>query len=800
MKYLWIVLALLVELVKSQNIVLHGRVIDQEGNKLLGATIILYKQGDTVLFKATSTNSKGEFLVAGLPKNHYALLVSSLGFKSCQIKDVEILVNLELAPIILSPETQYLSTVQVSAKKPLVEILPDKTIFNIQGSLNSSGLSAFEVLRKAPGILIDNQNNLIVEGKKGVGIFIGGKESILSGDDLANYLKSLQASDLEAIEIISQPSSKYEAAGTAGIVNLKLKKNMNFGANGTMSLGYALGIYSKYNASLSVNYRNKSLLIFSSYSQSFGKNYSYIYLDRFQSGLEYNQASNNLGNDRNYNLRFGLDYTLNKKSLISFLTSGNLLSNQNTNTSLTPITNLSSGKTMETLEAYGYTQYQNHNFESNLHYRLRTDSLAELTVDGDFGYYTSDRNSLQPNYYLDSSSRNITRENTFYQVSPISIDLYSLKSDYIFSFKKIKVSTGFKISKVKTGNIFNFYDVNQGLNVFNHNRSNIFDYDEQIRAVYLNLNQNGKYWSFQFGLRAEQTLSEGVLTSNQQNTNSDVKRMYLDLFPSGGLTYQWNSKNRAAIQFSSRIDRPDYRSLNPFVYNIDELSFSKGNPFLRPQYTESVKLSNTYNYTLTTSISFSSIRDFIAQITDTLGNNQNFISPQNIANEKIINLGISYPFTMNKWWTGYASLNGYRGIYQSTSPKFFPVNLNTLSFYGENAFSLPDQYSLELSGWYSSPSVWAGTYNTRSLASLDLALQKTWFKNALSLRISISDILKTSNWTGTTQYGSLFIRGSGGYESRQVRINLHYSFGRKTIKDQESRKTGADEEKSRIKP
>ncbi len=278
-----------------------------------------------------------------------------------------------------------------------------------------------------------------------------------------------------------------------------------------------------------------------------------------------------------------------------------------------------------------------------------------------------------------------------------------------------------------------------------------------------------------------------------------MKRNYVDLFPSGGLTWKANEKNSLALNYSRRIERPDYRSLNPFEYNLDELSFSKGNPYLQPQYTQTVRLSHTYKYTLTTALSYSYITNFFAQITDTAGSNRNFISPQNIANQKVVNLSISYPFSVSKWWSVYASVDAYRSSYTSTNPKFIPINQNTLSFYAQNTLSLPAGYRLELSGWFSSPSIWAGTYHTRSLGSLDMAVQKSFLKKALSLRVAVSDVLHTSNWTGTTQYGQLYIEGSGGYESRQLRIGLSYSFGKKTVKAVADKKSGAEEEKDRIK-
>ncbi|NNE31045.1 MAG: outer membrane beta-barrel protein, partial [Winogradskyella sp.] len=223
-----------------------------------------------------------------------------------------------------------------------------------------------------------------------------------------------------------------------------------------------------------------------------------------------------------------------------------------------------------------------------------------------------------------------------------------------------------------------------------------------------------------------------------------------------------------------------------------------GNPFLQPQYTDNLKLSHTFNYRLTTSLSYSFIEDFFAQVTEAVGDNQNFIIQRNVANQKIINLGVSYPTRFNEWWSIYVSVNAYRSIYEATNPDFVSTEQNTLSLYAQNTFKLPKGITAEVSGWYSSPSVWGGTYETRSLGSLNLAFQKKFFNDKLTARLGFNDILYTSPWQGTTRFGNLFIDGSGGNDSRQVRFNLTYNFGRDDIKKARKRDTSIEDEKERI--
>jgi outer membrane receptor protein involved in Fe transport len=382
-------------------------------------------------------------------------------------------------------------------------------------------------------------------------------------------------------------------------------------------------------------------------------------------------------------------------------------------------------------------------------------------------------------------------------ITPVDIQIMSLKLDYEQSFLGGKLGVGFKSSLVDTDNTFEFYDVIDNDNILNDTRSNNFRYKENVNAAYFNFNKKWKKMNVQFGLRAEHTNSDGKLNSLQQNENERVKRNYLNLFPSGGLTYTLNPQNSLALTYSKRIERPNYRSLNPFEVQIDELSFSRGNPFLQPQYTDNIKISHTFKYVLNTSLSYSKISNFTAQVTDAEGENRSVIQAQNIANQEVINLGISCPFDATKWWSVFLSLNASRSSFEAKDERYVAITQNNLSFYGQNNFTLPKGFQFEISGWYSSPSVWGGTYQTKSLGSLDIALQKKFLEDKLSIRLAVSDILFTSPWRGETRFANVYIRGNGGWESRQFRVNLSYLFGNNKMKSARNRNTGIEDENKR---
>lgn len=775
-----------------------GKVLSQEQEAIPYATVTLNQLQDSSLVKAVITNEQGFFEIKDAFSGTYILNISNIGFvgysKTILVNDT----SLDLGVIILEAATENLDEVTVVAEKPMVQVLADKTVFNVEKTINATGTSAFELLRKAPGVVIDNNGGLIVEGKAGVQIFIDNRPSVLQGQDLTNYLESLQSTDIEAIEIITQPSSKYDAAGNAGIINIKLKKDKSLGTNGSVTSGITNGDFARYNSSINFNSRGKRGNLYGTYSNRYGKSSNFLNLLRTQSGTQFNARTNSIYDQNSNNVKLGYDFYANQKSTIGAIFNGNFNNGFGNNNSRTPIRPVANTANDSVLVSNNRTTNTTYNINANLNYKYADTLGHTLNMDFDYGRYSSDRTALQPNVYFNGDETQVIRENATSQNTPTDIAIITYKADYEQDLFKGKLGLGFKFSYVNTANTFDFFNQINGEFVLNTMQSNQFDYTEKINAAYINYNYKWEKWNLQMGLRAENTVSDGNLVSNQQNGDSRVERNYTNFFPSGGLTFQLNQKNQLALIYSKRIQRPNYQSLNPFEYVIDELSFSKGNPFLQPQYTDNIKFSHTYNYRLTTSLSYSYVSDFFAQVTVAEGESRNFLTTRNVADQEIVNLGISYPKQVKEWWNIYFSLNAYVSNYKANSPEFLPVKQETLSIYAQNTFNLPRKYTLEVSGWYSSPSVWGGTYRTSALGSLNLAFQKRYFKEKLTARLAFNDILYTVPWRGTTQFGDLFIDGSGGSDSRQVAFSLTYDFGRDEIKKARNRKTGLEDENDRI--
>ena len=286
MRYL-ITAILLLNVTFQYSQTISGQVLSDENEVVPFAAVTLNQAQDSSLVKAVITNDEGNFIINNLTNGSYKLNIFNLGFKEFQQAISFDGGSLDLGTIILEIEAENLDAVTVTAEKPMVQVLAAKTVFNVENTINATGTSAFELLRKAPGVIVDNNGGIIVEGKAGVQIFIDNKVSVLQGEDLTNYLESLQATDIEAIEIITQPSSKYDAAGNAGIINIKLKKDKSLGTNGTMTAGVTIGDFGRYNTSVNFNTRGKKGNFYGTYSNRFGKSTNFLNLLRTQSGTSF---------------------------------------------------------------------------------------------------------------------------------------------------------------------------------------------------------------------------------------------------------------------------------------------------------------------------------------------------------------------------------------------------------------------------------------------------------------------------------------------------------------------------------
>jgi len=786
----------------QQKYAVKGVVKDNTKKPVSNATAALYKTKDSSLLKTDITQEDGTYSF-NIASGSYYLIVSSLGFETKKIGNINIEnAAITIPEIQLATNTQKLKDVTVVSKKPMFEVKADKTIFNVEQSINATGSNAMELLQKSPGVLVDNNDNISMKGKTGVRIYIDGKMTQLNTSDLAAYLKSINSNDIESIEMISNPSAKYDASGNAGIINIKLKKNKKFGTNGSTNLGFVQGVTPKGNGSLNLNYRNKKINVFSNVSTNIGQYENALNLYRIQKDSLYDQKGINRSHEKSVNVKAGADYFANAKSTFGVIVNANISDNTFNGTSNTPIYFQPTNTYQKTLIALNRSNGSRTNASLNFNYRYADTSGKEINADMDYGIFSGTNNAFQPNYYVDQvGSEKYRVINRIY--TPTDIGIFTSKVDVEQKAFKGKIGYGAKISNVRTKNAFNFYNEDNSGNLFLQlNRSNGFEYNENVNAAYLNYNrQLNTKWSIQAGLRMEQTNSKGVLTRADGVMQDDniVKRNYLDFFPSAAASWTVNKKNTLNLTYSRRIDRPSYQDLNPFENKLDELTYEKGNAFLRPQYTNNIELTHTFLGFLNTAIGYSNVRDYATQVTDTL-KNATYVQQRNLAKQEIFSVNISSPLPIKKWWNGFANIYFNQQIFNGViGENAVNVKISTYGAYMQHSFTLGKDYTAELSGWYNGPSVWGGTWRTRQQGAIDMGVQKVFMKKKATAKLSVTDIFFTAPWYATNDFGGTFIKGNGNWESRTVRLSFSYRFGSNNIKSARQRNTGLENEANRIK-
>ncbi len=783
---------------------------DEQAKALSNVSVALRKSGDSSLVKLTLTNTSGNYTFADVSAGKYFIEGSHIGYSNLNSAVFEVraagdAAGVQVPDLTLAKASEGLKEVVVTSRKPIIEVKADKMILNVEASVNSVGVDALELLRKSPGVMVDKDNNLSLSGKNGVQVYIDGKPTPLTGADLANYLKTIQSSSIEAIEIISNPSAKYDAAGNAGIINIRLKKNKSYGTNGTINAGYDIGIYSKYNAGISLNHRDGNINVYGSYSYSKARNESYMNMYRVQVDTVFNQKSTMSSRFESHNFKAGLDYTLNSRNTIGFMVNGSLSDNTDGNYSRTAISYQPTGVLDKILVANNSTVGKRNNVNANLNYRYVDTVGREWTLDADHGQYTIRSNQLQPNYYYDPSGATLTDSNVYNLVAPTDINIYSLKSDYEQNFKKGRLGFGFKTSYVTSDNDFKQYDILPPGKELDTLNSNSFNYKENINAVYANYNRALKGWTIQGGLRVENTHAIGRSKGYKQTDDgyasydSSFDRNYTDFFPSAALTYNKDPKKQWTLAYSRRIDRPAYQDLNPFEFKLDEYTFEKGNTSLKPQYTNSVGLTYLYKFKLTTTLNYSHVKDMFAQLLDTTDLSKSYITKQNLATQDIVSLNVSYPLQY-KWYSVFSNLNAYYSSYKANFGPGREIDLDVyaLVFYAQNNFRLGKEWTGEVTGFYTSPSIWQGTFKSKQMWSVDAGVQKTVMKGKATLKASVSDIFKTMTWKGTSNFAGQLNTANGGWESRLLKLNFIYRFGNTQVKPTRQHKTGSEDENKRV--
>ena len=693
-----------------------------------------------------------------------------------------------------------LAEVVVTTKKSFIEQQIDKTVVNVQADINAIGSSAFEILQKAPGLSITGDDVINMSGKAGVNVLIEGRPTQMSSKELANYLRSLPGSTIEKIELITNPSSRFDAQGNAGIINIRLKKNKIKGTNGNITGGYTQSTHYRSNGSFNLNHRQGKINAFVNAGIDNNLQHTNGNINRNVqvNGNNKNFLNSTIDKDRNtsYNIRTGLDFYAGKKSTFGFLFNMN---NNRTPFNTPGNTFISSGGIIDSsLQTTNDNLYKNRRYNTNFNYKYEDTLGNELTIDAD---YTSFKNTNLTNLattYLDNNSSKYNYTANDLDVAT-QINIHAIKADYIRQIKNLqaKIETGVKLSNVTTNNnLFATTLVGTSM-IADTGRSNIFTYKENIYAAYINFGQQVKKFEYQLGVRVENAVVNGNSTDLKNNNIKNPDTNYINIFPTAFVSYKMNEKNRFAVSYSKRINRPDYQSLNPFEIIYDIYTSEKGNPYLRPQYTNNFELKYTYKYAINVAVGYNHTKDYSQTISRQVGQLTSATN-DNIGTLDNAYINISSPLPFTKWWDGYVNVSGFMNHYKGRLPDGkLDENVLGMNYYIQQNFKLGKGWDMQLSSWFNAATKEA-IFKTSWLGSVDFGIKKSILKSKASIRLTMLDIFNTQRWEQKVQFANQDFSYRRKWESRGLRLQLSWSFGKSKYQARE-RESNADANRIKVK-
>lgn len=793
-----------------------GSVIDGSQKTIEAATISLLKAKDSSALKFAVAGTDGYFTFDNIADGQYLVSVTAVGHQAGFSPLFEINATnrtVELKTIELVPVSKSLGSVTVTARKPFIEQKMDRMVVNVDASVTNAGTTALEVLEKSPGVTVDKDGNISLKGKQGVMVMMDGRPAYLSGADLTNYLKNLPSSALDQIEIMTNPPAKYDAAGNAGVINIKTKKNKVKGFNGNVSLNYAQGVYWRTNNSINANYRTEKVNVFANASQGQWNSFERLdikrtYRDAATKNITriFEQTSQMHNSNGSYNLKLGADYFVDKATTVGIVTSGfyNPEDFRSANTSylMNPLRNVDS-----IVYATSANTNKWKNKSVNLNFRHQFDSTGtELTADVDYVTYSSkgDQNFLNTTF---TPVWTKLQDKLIKSTLPINIDIYSAKVDYSHPFKSgYKLEAGAKTSYVKTGNSAFYYNVISGTKVTDYTKTNEFLYKENINAAYVNLNKEFGKWGVQTGLRFENTNYNGKQFGNPTKADSTFRKSYGSLFPTVYVSYNAGDKHQFGISAGRRIERPAYQDLNPFLFFLDEYTYESGNPFIRPQFTNNLELTHTYKGFLTTTLNYSHTKDYMMQtfrqeqVSAISNGYATIVSRGNIGKVDAAGISVNAQVTVSKWWNAnlYSNLN-YNRFSGYLNGEDLNVKATNVLFNINNQFKFAKTWGAELSGFYRTKGV-EGQIIIDPLGQASAGISKQIMEGKGSVKLNVRDIFLTNKATGHINFSTTEAYFKNSRDSRVASVTFTYRFGKPLKGVQPRRKSGgADDEQNRVK-
>ena len=761
---------------------IKGVVVDEQKTPLPYATIVLKNTKDSGIYRSALSNEKGAFAFTNLKPGNYFLELSMIGFEKLvkpgiTIGDTEI----DMGILILKRSTNALKEVTIKADVPLIERQIDKTVVNVAQNITNDGSTVLEVMQKLPGVQVSPDGQITLDGKPGVNVYIDGKATYLSAEDLVNLLGGMQASTIQKVEIMTNPSSKYDAAGTAGIINIIKKKNRKEGLNGSVNGGFGESYYSKYNGGLTLSYKTENYNIFFNNTYSYNKTRSgrTVTSDILNpdNSLLIEEASQNYSSNTNKTDRptLGIDLCLSPKTTLTLSGTGGIGLSDNPLTSNMNI--LDSNRVKTNTENFKSDLHDSPiNYTTGIQLVQQLDTLGrQFTVNFDYSNY---RNMpIQNNFTtLNDAEGNFISETDALLLQQRHLDIYEANADYEQPLnKKGRLETGIKSSYVKAVNDNNYYDQVGGQNLLDSAQTDYSVNTENINAAYININQNFKKLTVQAGLRGEQTIAKG----EQLLTNQVVKQNYFQLFPTLFFDYKLNDQSTFNIKLGRRTERAEYSEMVPFRRPQTATLYFQGNPNLKPQLSWHAEATWSFQSALYITFNYDIYRDYIRTF-PYLDSNKTTITriPTNVQGAHALDIDIGYSKKLTDWWSTDNTLSIYQTAFNGSANGYSLDNNGILSVYlsTNNSFQLGKKLAAECDFEYDSKRQFINsTFGPYSI--LSFGLKQSILADKGSISLNARNILQSEGHNAIDRNAGLYQYSEWYFYTRSVSFNFTYRFG-----------------------
>ncbi|MGY2134362.1 outer membrane beta-barrel protein [Hymenobacter sp. HD11105] len=791
---------------QAQTGTLSGQTRDAQGAPVPFANVLLLHLPDSAVLTAAVADDQGQYNLADVAPGTYALQARLLSYRPSAAVAVAVPAaggTVTVPPLVLGAAQVQLKEVQVTGARPFLEQQADKTVLHVGSSIGSAGSTALEVLEKAPGVVFDRQSEVLsLRGKQGVLVLIDGKPSNLPASEVVALLQNLPSNSIDKIELLTNPSARYEAAGNAGIINIALKKSLDLGSNTALTAGVGYGRRAKYNGGVTYNLRRPGVNFFGSYHGAYNPQWAlYDNVRTVGTGAEsvvLDQLTPRQTDPLTHTAKLGGDFILNPRQTVGVVLSGlgtdQRLHSQNATTLYQPEQALDSVVTLGNRQRTALRSWS-----GNLNWR-RTFAAPgrELTADLDYSAFRRAQGEQLLNRFRGLDQRELSPASRFESHNTADITIYAAKVDYAQPLgAQGRVELGAKSSYVVSDNRANFRRDEQGVWVPDAQLSNDFTYRENINAAYASYKTPlGRTFDLQTGLRLEHTRARGRSASQEQG----LRRDYLELFPTVFLTQKLPGQHTLQYSYSRRIDRPSYQQLNPFVSFVSLYTYVQGNPYLNPQFTNNLQLSYTHPQGFMVSGSVNRTRDLIARFpSQDNATRLEVVSSANLDRFDNAALTFTAPLTLTRSWTATSNLNLFYNRFRLRQPDGQPfVNQQAaLTFNSTSTWALSRQFSAELSGFYNSPTRF-GLGRVQHQWQLSAGAQYTSPSGRTVVKLSYSDLFNTARYNSHLRYQNLDIVFANRWESTQVRLTLTYRLGNDKVKATPGRKTSVSEEQKRL--